>query len=180
MTIIKKSIHKSTVCKPTCKPIVKSVAKPKTPPVIKITCVDDDDDNEEEEEDDDVYVSEYTKTSVVTPSNQPIFHVSAVTQTVRRHQSRRCSSNERENYSIEELRVDDETDDEDEPRKPIPKWAHGDIILESSRRQALECLNYTRLFRSSADTRIQLEYVFPVVKSTFYKRSSSAEWIYLN
>ena len=38
---------------------------------------------------------------------------------------------DQENYNIEDLKSDDDTDDEDNPRKVIPKWASGMISLHS-------------------------------------------------
>ena len=33
-----------------------------------------------------------------------------------------------ENYDIQDLKSDDDTDDEEDPRKVIPKWAQGMIL----------------------------------------------------
>lgn len=79
------------------------------------------------------------------------------------------------NYSIDELRVDDETDDEEEPRKPIPKWAQSDTLSHTSVRQAHKAIDFQQLFRAAGQT-VRLEKVFPIVKNNFHVRSSSAEW----
>ena len=79
------------------------------------------------------------------------------------------------NYSIDELRVDDETDDEEEPRKPIPKWAQSDALSHTSVRQAHKAIDFQQLFRAAGQT-VRLEKVFPIVKNNFHVRSSSAEW----
>lgn len=36
---------------------------------------------------------------------------------------------EESNYNIEDLKSDDDTDDDENPRKVIPKWASGNILL---------------------------------------------------
>ena len=36
---------------------------------------------------------------------------------------------DQENYDIGDLKSDDDTDDEENPRKIIPKWAHGEILV---------------------------------------------------
>lgn len=200
VTIISK---KSSYMKPTIKKTPKTSQQqqqqPKQPlpppPEIKITCTDDDDDEDEYYEDYEDEERLYKTANMIdkitpkaTTMNKSSQHPKRpVTNTVRRHRSRRCSSSDcnnnsnsyqhKENYSIDELDVDDETDDEDEPRKPIPKWAQTEAVLRRARKQACDCLDYASLFRASADTRIQLERVFPVVKTTFHVRSSSAEWV---
>lgn len=191
VTIIKKTNYIKPKVKRTSK-AAPSAPPPPPPPHIKITCTDGEDEEEDEEEHEETRNDQsnpmITPTKLETASPPPAVVAAAFatgaqrTNTIRRHRrSRRCSSsndyNNNENYSVDELQVDDETDDEDEPRKPIPKWAQTDMVMRCAKYQACAHIDYTRLFRASADTRIQLEKVFPVVKKTFHVRSSSAEWV---
>ena len=38
---------------------------------------------------------------------------------------------DKENYDIMDLKSDDDTDDEENPRKIIPKWAHGKFLTST-------------------------------------------------
>lgn len=81
-----------------------------------------------------------------------------------------------ENYGIEELASCDETDDEDEPSKPVPEWAKDYNLMPRIKAQAMLCVNFTKLFKATANDKIELEDVFKIKKSRFFFRSSSAEW----
>jgi inner centromere protein len=80
------------------------------------------------------------------------------------------------NYNIDDLNSGDETDDEDEPNKPVPEWAKGSLILERVIKQQKNCINFTQLFKASSQYDIQLDQIFKIPRTRFYHRSSSAIW----
>ena len=80
------------------------------------------------------------------------------------------------NYGIDDLNYEDETDDEEEPRKPIPEWARDEHVKATAMRQARRLVHFTRLFKQCAQDEIVLENIFQIKKRTFQQRSSSADW----
>ena len=82
----------------------------------------------------------------------------------------------KEDYDINELRSEDETDDEEQPNKPIPMWAKDVIILESSLKQAHSYVHFTNLFKAATTAEINLEQIFKTKKQKYCQRSSSAIW----
>ncbi len=101
-----------------------------------------------------------------------------------------------ENYDIGDIKSDDDTDDEDNPRKVIPKWACGmiltvisiklnfnpilAIISGSAFRAALMHQAYNppdvdMIFKVMEATP-NLEEIFAHKKRRFFKRTSSAVW----
>lgn len=81
-----------------------------------------------------------------------------------------------ENYDINDLRSDDETDDEEEPSKPIPQWARDPFIFRKAQAQCFKTLNFTKMFRAACNAEIKLEEVFSSRRRRFVERSSSANW----
>jgi inner centromere protein len=82
----------------------------------------------------------------------------------------------RENYGIDDLRSGDDTDDDEQPRKPIPEWAKDLTLKRCAIKQAMTCVNFADLFRSSERDEVCLENIFKIKKMHFNHRSSSAEW----
>ena len=81
-----------------------------------------------------------------------------------------------ENYDINDLKSEDETDDDEEPNKPIPEWAKDLRLKRTAMAQARKFLNYTRLFSASSQNDIVLEDIFKIKRKKFTERSSSAIW----
>lgn len=81
-----------------------------------------------------------------------------------------------ENYSIQELESGDETDDDEQPNKPIPQWAKNPALMNKVKNQGLMMINFTKLFKSSANSNIVLEDIFKIKRKNFTERSSSAFW----
>jgi hypothetical protein len=81
-----------------------------------------------------------------------------------------------DNYDINDLKSEDETDDDEEPNKPIPEWAKDMRLKKTAMAQAKKFLNYTRLFRATTQNEIILEDIFKIKRKKFTERSSSAIW----
>ena len=80
------------------------------------------------------------------------------------------------NYDVSDLRSEDETDDEDDPSKPIPSWATEPNLRDHAQQQFTHIINYTKLFRASSQAEIDLEQIFKIKRKKFNERSSSACW----
>lgn len=81
-----------------------------------------------------------------------------------------------ENYDINDLESGDDTDDDEEPSKPIPEWAKEPHLKQKALRQCHKLINYTKLFRASSQNEIILENIFKIKRKKFTERSSSAIW----
>ena len=81
-----------------------------------------------------------------------------------------------ENYDVSGLRSDDDTDDEEDPSKPIPAWAKDPLLGQASRAQSYKFINYTKLFKASCQNEINLDEIFKYKRKKFNERSSSANW----
>ncbi|KAH0621054.1 hypothetical protein JD844_022066 [Phrynosoma platyrhinos] len=73
-----------------------------------------------------------------------------------------------------DLNSDDSTDDENEPRKPIPVWANGLQLNEAVTYQYYNPPDITRLFGLILSPK--LEDIFYKSKPRYFKRTSSAVW----
>jgi hypothetical protein len=87
-----------------------------------------------------------------------------------------CHHNHNENYDINDLKSEDETDDDEEPNKPIPEWAQDQRLKRTASAQARKLINYTKMFTASSRAEIVLEDIFKIKRKNFYERSSSAIW----
>lgn len=81
-----------------------------------------------------------------------------------------------DNYDIGDLKSGDDTDDDEEPSKPIPEWAREPNLSTKAIGQCFKGLNYTKLFRASSQKEIILENIFKIKRKKFTERSSSAIW----
>ncbi|KAJ8032025.1 Inner centromere protein [Holothuria leucospilota] len=79
-----------------------------------------------------------------------------------------------ENYGIEDLHSDDSTDDEENPRKVIPKWAQGAALRALCVKQFLQPPDLDALFPLIEAPNLDL--LFPKKRARFFKRTSSAVW----
>ncbi|NXL84994.1 INCE protein, partial [Alectura lathami] len=77
------------------------------------------------------------------------------------------------NYGMD-LNSDDSTDDESQPRKPIPAWASGNQLTQAVIRQYYNPPNIDALFGSIVSPK--LEDIFYKSKPRYFKRTSSAVW----
>ncbi|NXE28739.1 INCE protein, partial [Ardeotis kori] len=77
------------------------------------------------------------------------------------------------NYGMD-LNSDDSTDDENEPRKPVPAWADGSQLNQAVLHQYYHPVNADQLFGLIPSPR--LEDIFGKSKPRYFKRTSSAVW----
>ncbi|NWV03669.1 INCE protein, partial [Ptilonorhynchus violaceus] len=73
-----------------------------------------------------------------------------------------------------DLNSDDSTDDESDPRKPVPAWADGAQLHQAILHQYYHPVNVDALFGAIPSPR--LEHIFYKSKPRYFKRTSSAVW----
>ncbi|XP_071415283.1 inner centromere protein isoform X2 [Pithys albifrons albifrons] len=73
-----------------------------------------------------------------------------------------------------DLNSDDSTDDESQPRKPIPAWATGNQLSQAVIRQYYNPPDVDALFGAIPSPK--LEHIFYKSKPRYFKRTSSAVW----
>ncbi|NXN72302.1 INCE protein, partial [Himantopus himantopus] len=73
-----------------------------------------------------------------------------------------------------DLNSDDSTDDENEPRKPVPAWADGSQLNQAISHQYYDSVNADQIF--GLIPRPKLEDIFGKSKPRYFKRTSSAVW----
>ncbi|NXL06144.1 INCE protein, partial [Mesembrinibis cayennensis] len=78
-----------------------------------------------------------------------------------------------DNYGLD-LNSDDSTDDESQPRKPVPAWATGNQLSQAVVRQYYNPPNIDAIFGAIASPK--LEDIFYKSKPRYFKRTSSAVW----
>ncbi|XP_054246427.1 inner centromere protein-like [Indicator indicator] len=77
------------------------------------------------------------------------------------------------NYGMD-LNSDDSTDDENEPRKPVPAWAEGSQLNQAVVHQYYHPVDVDQIFGLILSPR--LEDIFGKSKPRYFKRTSSAVW----
>ncbi|XP_068253826.1 inner centromere protein [Nyctibius grandis] len=77
------------------------------------------------------------------------------------------------NYGLD-LNSDDSTDDESQPRKPVPAWATGNQLSQAVIRQYYNPPNIDAVFGAIPSPK--LEDIFYKSKPRYFKRTSSAVW----
>ncbi|XP_032546772.1 inner centromere protein-like [Chiroxiphia lanceolata] len=73
-----------------------------------------------------------------------------------------------------DLNSDDSTDDENDPRKPVPAWAEGTQLHQAVLHQYYHPVDVDALFGAIPSP--QLEHIFYKSKPRYFKRTSSAVW----
>ncbi|KAF4797578.1 Inner centromere protein [Turdus rufiventris] len=73
-----------------------------------------------------------------------------------------------------DLNSDDSTDDESQPRKPVPAWATGNLLSQAVIRQYYNPPDLDALFGAIPSPK--LEHIFYKNKPRYFKRTSSAVW----
>ena len=81
-----------------------------------------------------------------------------------------------DNYDVSGLRSEDDTDDEEDPSKPIPAWAKDPLLSKAAKGQSFKFINYTKLFKAACQNDINLDEIFKYKRKKFNERSSSANW----
>ncbi|NWI53988.1 INCEA protein, partial [Calyptomena viridis] len=77
------------------------------------------------------------------------------------------------NYGLD-LKSDDSTDDENDPRKPVPAWADGVQLHQAILHQYYHPVDVDELFGAIPPP--QLQHIFYKSKPRYFKRTSSAVW----
>ncbi|XP_033917444.1 inner centromere protein A-like isoform X1 [Melopsittacus undulatus] len=78
-----------------------------------------------------------------------------------------------DNYGMDQ-NSDDATDDENDPRKPVPAWADGPRLKQDIMHQYYHPVNTDQLFGLISGLR--LDEIFGKSKPRYFKRTSSAVW----
>ncbi|KAI1285902.1 Inner centromere protein [Halotydeus destructor] len=94
------------------------------------------------------------------------------------------SKPEQQSYDISDLKSDEDTDDERQPRKALPNWARGTDFMQALTKQYSKALKYReREIRShfqEVQLPVELGLIFKgaekIVSSRYAKRTSSAFW----
>ncbi|VDK82328.1 unnamed protein product [Litomosoides sigmodontis] len=79
------------------------------------------------------------------------------------------------NYDLESISSNDETDDEENPRKPIPFWAQGERLQNALRKQVVQTCIDPDVYFGPVRTPM-LDKIFARSRTRYHKRTSSALW----
>jgi len=99
---------------------------------------------------------------------------SSYDMTPARHELPPEPSHSEDNYGLEDLKSDEDTDDEDCPRKQVPQWAEGTLLRTALLKQCYMGPDLDMIF-SSIDMP-DLTIMFDHQRKRFTKRTSSACW----
>nr|XP_039262695.1 inner centromere protein A-like isoform X1 [Styela clava] len=80
-----------------------------------------------------------------------------------------------ENYNIDDIASDDSTDDDENPRKVVPRWSKGPMLRSQIIKQYYNPPDLKITFRNALEE-MKLEKIFGGSKSRYFKRTSSAHW----
>jgi len=100
--------------------------------------------------------------------------ISSYDMTPARHELPPEPSQAEDNYGLDDLKSDEDTDDEDCPRKQVPKWAEGTQLRTSLLKQCYMGPDLDKIF--STIEMPDLSTMFQHQRKRFYKRTSSAVW----
>jgi len=82
----------------------------------------------------------------------------------------------KDDYNIHDLKSDDETDDEDAPKKSIPSWASGSAFSIAIRNQSINPPDIRHIFPDAKYRELNLAKLFKKNRPRYFKRTSSACW----
>jgi len=120
--------------------------------------------------------STYSKPGDITVNNtlEVTQGVSSYDMTPARHELPPEPSQDEENYGLDDLRSDEDTDDEDCPRKEVPKWAEGTQLRTALLKQCYMGPDVDMIFANVEMP--DLSTMFAHQRKRFFKRTSSAVW----
>jgi len=118
--------------------------------------------------------STYSKPGDTTVNNEVTQGVSSYDMTPARHELPPEPSQDEENYGLDDLRSDEDTDDEDCPRKEVPKWAEGTQLRTALLKQCYMGPDVDMIFANVEMP--DLSTMFAHQRKRFFKRTSSAVW----
>lgn len=100
--------------------------------------------------------------------------VSSYDMTPARHELPPEPSQDEDNYGLDDLKSDEDTDDEDCPRKQVPKWAEGTQLRTALLKQCYMGPDLDKIFYTVEMP--DLSTMFDHQRKRFFKRTSSAVW----
>merc|ERR1712233_158975 len=118
--------------------------------------------------------AETTLNKTVTLDQSQAGGVSSYDMTPARHELPPKPSHSEDNYGLEDLKSDEDTDDEDCPRKQVPKWAEGTQLRTALLKQCYMGPDLDQIFFTIEMP--DLTMMFDQQRKRFHKRTSSACW----
>jgi len=115
-----------------------------------------------------------TLNKTVTLDQSQAGGVSSYDMTPARHELPPEPSHSEDNYGLEDLKSDEDTDDEDCPRKQVPKWAEGTQLRTALLKQCYMGPDLDQIFFTIEMP--DLTMMFDQQRKRFHKRTSSACW----